>query len=173
VIPKKVQDVKERCIPVPQSKIWVLEITRNLGKIKDIIALSNNMQELEKASLLGSEIVSNQEKLFGFEFNNFRSLVDAAVLRVTHKWGWDMRMGINNQLALEYYRFYRMLRFGYSMAILRNDMLSKMNGLLIRLGYDVKLTFSGIPNPNEILDTLKKMEQKQLSFDEAFDMISF
>ena len=172
VIPKEVQKVKERYIPVPQSKIWVLEISRDLGRVKDIIALSNNMKELGKASFLGSEIVSNQKNLFGFEFNNFSSLIDAAVLRVTHKWGWDMRMGINNQHALEYYLYYRKLRFGYSMAILRNDMLSKMNGLLRRLGYDATMSFSGIPTPEELLDVIKKMEQRQLSFNEAFDMIS-
>ncbi len=172
VIPKEVQEVKERYIPVPQSKIWVLEISRDLGRVKDIIALSNNMKEFGKASFLGSEIVSNQKNLFGFEFNDFSSLIDAAVLRVTHKWGWDMRMCINNQHALEYYLYYRNLRFGYSMAILRNDMLSKMNNLLRRLGYDAIMSFSGIPTPEDLLDVIKKMEQRQLSFNEAFDMIS-
>lgn len=173
MIPNEVKEVKERYIPVPQSKIWVLEISKDLGRVRDIIALSNNMKELGKASFLGSEIVTNQKDFFGFEFNNFHSLIDAAVLRVTREWGWDMRMSINNQHALEYYLYYRMLRFGYSMAILRNDMLSKMNGLLSRLGYDATMSFSGIPTPEEILDAIRKMEQRRLSFKEALDLIYF
>ena len=46
-------------------------------------------------------------------------------------------------------------------------MLSKMNNLLARLGYDATMSFSGIPTPDEILDATKKMEQRELSFQEA------
>jgi hypothetical protein len=101
MIPKDMQEVKGKYIPVPQSKIWVLEISKDLGRVKDIIALSNNMRELGKASLLGSDIVTSQKDFYGFEFSKFHALIDATVLRVTDTWGWDMRMGINNQHALE------------------------------------------------------------------------
>jgi len=173
MIPNEVKEVKERYIPVPQSKIWALEISPKLGEVKDIIALSKIMGELGKASLLGSEIVTNHKDFLGFDVINFHSSIDAAVLRVTQKWGWDMRMGISNQHALEYYLFYRMLRFGYSMAILRSDILFKMNNLLSRLGYDVVLSFSGIPKPEEYLDAIKKMEQRELSFKDASALVYF
>lgn len=84
-----------------------------------------------------------------------------------------MRMGLNNQYSLEYYLHYRMLRFGYSTAILRTDILSKMNVLLKRLNYDVTMAFSSIPTPEDYLDAIKKMEQRQISFKEASDLIYF
>lgn len=173
MIPNKIKEVKERYIPVPQSKIWALEISPKLGGVKDIIALSKTMEELGKATFLGSEIITNHKDFFGFEVNNFHSSIDAAVLRITQKWGWDMRMVINNQHALEYYLFYRMLRFGYSLAILRSDMLFRMNNLLSRLGYDEILSFSGIPTPEDYSDAIKKMERRQFSFKEVSDLIHF
>jgi hypothetical protein len=173
IIPKEIKEVEKGYIAVPKSKVWRLEISREFGAEKDIINLSKNMTRLGKVSLLGSEIVTDQKDYYGFEFNKFHALIDATVLRVTEKWGWDMRMGINNQHALEYYRYYRMLSFGHSMAILRNDLLSKMNHLLKRLGYSATLSFSGIPNPQEYLDAMMKMEQRQFSFEEASNLIYF
>jgi hypothetical protein len=173
MIPNGVKEVKERYIPIPQSKIWALEISKDLGRVKDIIALSKNLGDLGKASFLASEIITNPKDFFGFDVNNFHSSIDAAVLQATKKWGWDKRMGLNNQHALEYYLYYRMLRFGYSMAILRTDMLSKMNDLLRRLGYDATMSFFGIPTPDELLNAISKMEQRQLSFKEVTDLIYF
>jgi hypothetical protein len=173
MIPTGVKGVKEKYISVPKSKIWMLEIPRDFGRVKDIIALSNSLRELGKASLLGSDIITNQKKFFGFEFNRFHSLIESTVLRVTNPWGWDMRMYLNYQNVLEYYVYYRMLRFSYSMAILRDYMLTKMNILLMRLGYDVILSFSGIPSPSEILETMNKLEQRQISFAEVYDVISY
>ena len=173
IIPKETMEMKRRYISVPQSKVWILEIPRALGRLKDVVALSNSFETLEKASYIDSEILMNKINVYGFDVKNFHSTIDALILRVSDRWGWDMRMGINNQHALEYYLYYRMLRFSYSMAILRADMLSKMNNLLARLGYDATMSFSGIPTPDEILDATKKMEQRELSFQEASDLIYF
>jgi hypothetical protein len=164
MIPPEIQKGKHKSISVPKSKVWELKLPKSLGGRKDIVALSNDLRELAKASFLDAEIVTNQMDLFGFEVNEFNSSIDAAVLRASHRWGWDMRMVGSNQRILEYYLYYRMLRFSYSMAILRNDLLSKMNALLSRLGYDATMSFSGLPTPEELLDAIKKMEQRELSF---------
>ena len=173
IIPKDTQDSEKKFIAIPKSKVWILEIAKDLGKVNDIITLSNNLKELEKASLLGSDIVLSQKNLFGFDFGKTQTLIDAKILEATSKWGWDMRMGLNNQHALEYYLYHRMLRFGYSMATLRTDMLFKMNGLLKRLGYDATISFSGIPTPEEYLNAIQMMEQRQFSFKQASDLIYF
>jgi hypothetical protein len=173
MIPSDRREGKKKYIAVPQSKIWFLEIPKELGKVKDIIALSDNMRDLEKASLLGSDIITSKKDYFGFEFNKFHSMVDVKILQATNKWGWDMRMGINNQHALEYYMFYRMLRFNYSIAVLRTGILSQMNILLKRLSYDTAMAFSGIPTPEDYLNAIKKMEQRKLSFKEASNLIHF
>lgn len=172
-IPKDKREGKKKNIAVPQSKIWVLEIPKELGRGKDIIALSDNMRELEKASFLGSDIVTKHKNLYGFEISQFHRMIDGKILQATNKWGWDMRMSINNQHALEYYVFYRMLRFNYSVAVLRTDILSKMNILLKRLGYDVTMSFSGIPIPEDYLDAIKKMKEGQFSFKEASNLIHY
>jgi hypothetical protein len=172
-IPKDRRAENKKYIAVPQSKIWILEMPKELGNIKDVITLSDNLRQLENASLLGSNIVMNQKEFYGFEFNKFHRSIDAKILQVTNKWGWDMRMAINNQHAFEYFMFYRMLRFSHSLAILRTDIFSKMNILLKRLGYDVTMSFSGIPTPKDYLDAIRKMEQRQLSFKEASDLIHF
>lgn len=172
-IPKEMREGNKKSIAVPQSKIWILEMSKELGTIKDIVALSDNLDILEKASLLGSEIVMSQKEYYGFEFNKFHRRIDAEILQATNKWGWDMRMAINNQHALEYFKFYRMLRFSHSLAVLRTDILSKMNILLKRLGYDVTISFSGIPTPKDYLDAIKKMEERQLSFKEASDLVHY
>lgn len=114
-IPKDRREGNKKYIAVPQSKIWILEMPKELGNIKDVITLSDNLGELENASLLGSNIVISQKEFYGFEFNKFQRNIDAKILRVTNKWGWDMRMAINNQHALEYFMFYRMLRFSHSL----------------------------------------------------------
>ncbi len=173
VIPKEQREGKKKYIAVPQSKIWILEIPKELGRVKDVIALSDNLRELEKASLLGSDIVTSQKNLYGFEFSKFHRTIDIKILQATNKWGWDMRMAINNQHALEYFMFYRMLRFNYSIAVLRTDILSKMNILLKRLGYDVTMSFSGIPSPKDYLNAIQKMEERQFSFKEASDLIHY
>jgi len=173
VIPKEMREGNKKSIAVPQSKIWILEISRELGTIKDIVALSDNLDKLENASLLGSNIAMSQKEYYGFEFNKFHRNIDEKILQVTNKWGWDMRMALNNKYGLEYFMFYRMLRFSYSLAVLRTDILSKMNILLRRLGYDVTLSLSGIPTSNDYLNAIKKMEERQLSFKEASDLIHY
>lgn len=173
IIPKEVQEGKKRFISIPQEKIWMLAIPKVLGRVKDIISLSEIMTELGKASSLSSEIIANQRNFFGFDFIKFRSSIDSSILRATKKWGWEMRMGINNRYALEYYIYYRKLRFGYSMAILRDDILSKMNALLIRLGYESIMSFSGLPTPDDFLDAIEKMKHRKLSFQEVLDITSF
>ncbi|MBK9928030.1 MAG: hypothetical protein IPP66_22395 [Anaerolineales bacterium] len=172
-IPKDRREGNKKYIAVPQSKIWILETPKELGNIKGIIALSDNLGKLEDASLLGSNIVMSQKEYYGFEFNKFHRRIDAEILQATNKWGWDMRMAINNQHALEYFMFYRMLRFSHSLAVLRTDILSKMNILLKRLGYDVTVSFSGIPTPKDYLDAIKKMEERRLSFKEASDLVHY
>lgn len=173
IIPKEIKEIKNGYIAVPESKIWELEISREFGTEKDIINLSKSLTKLGQATFLGSEIITNQKDYYGFEYNKFRSLIDETVLRTTGKWGWDMRMGINNQHTLEYYLHYRMLSFGHSMAVLRNGLLAKMNNLLERLGYSAFLSFSGLPNPQDYLDAMAKMKQRHFSFKEVSDLIYF
>jgi hypothetical protein len=172
-IPKSERQSRARYIVVPNSKVWVLSVPRGLGSPKSIRALSNNLRELGKATFVGSEIVSQQREYFGFDFKRFHSQIEATALRATQNWGWDMRMGLGNQNANEYYRFYRLLQFSYSMAILRTEILAQMNKLLKRLRYDAMLSFSGIPTPQDYLNALEMMEQRKISFKEASDLVYF
>ena len=49
--------MKRRYISVPQSKVWILEIPRALGRLKDVVALSNSFETLEKASYIDLEFL--------------------------------------------------------------------------------------------------------------------
>jgi hypothetical protein len=173
LIPKSERRSGKSFVVVPNSKVWKLSIPSQLGSPRSIRTLSDNLRELGKATFVGYDIVRQQQEYFGFDSSSFRSQIDATVLRATQNWGWDMRMGLGNQNAIEYYRYYRLLRFSYSMAVLRTEILVQMNSLLKRLKYDATLTFSGIPTPQDYLSAMEKMEQRKLSFKEASELAYF
>jgi hypothetical protein len=172
-IPKEYQEGKKKYISIPHSKVWRLEMPRELGSRKGVATLSHNLINLGKASFIDSQILLNQIKLYDFDVRKFHATIDSLVLKASEQWGWDMRMGLNNQYSLEYFLYYRMLRFSHSMAVCRSDMLSKMNALLKRLNYNLILSFTGIPTPEDYLAAIEKMKQRQLSFKEANNLIYF
>ena len=80
VIPKDMREDKKKFISVPQSKIWILEIPKELGGFSDIISLSNNLNNLGKASFIDSRVLMNKIDLYGFNVSDFHSMIEALLI---------------------------------------------------------------------------------------------
>lgn len=89
-------------------------------------------------------------------------------MRVTAKWGWDRR-DHSDRNTTEFYRFYRMLKFKWAQAVLREHILAELNELFSRLNMEVTLAIRGLISSQEIEAIRSRMLNGDVSFAEAYD----
>ena len=101
-----------------------------------------------------------------FIFGDYRRAYEVQRYRATRFWGWGAR-DWNSQYTTEYYRFYRLLTFRWSMEVLRRHVVEELNLLLRRLGIVASIVLEGLPSPQEILVARDRMENGEIDFAKA------
>lgn len=156
---------------IPSERVWTLKLPPQLGKHSDLVMFSRGLHELDKAQTFSYDFSMKASKLYGFDLASFHSRVNTYGIGLSSRWGWDMRMLHGSNPALEYYQIEKQLRFGFTLAILREHILSQMNMLLQKLGYNATVSLLGIPTANELLESLKALRERRLSFKKALELL--
>ncbi|MCZ7673801.1 MAG: hypothetical protein M5U34_45125 [Chloroflexi bacterium] len=165
------KNIGKKIIAIPAHDVWTLQIPQRLGGARGHEKL---LRTLVLASNPLPRFVLDDMAQFSdtsyFSHNEFHTNQQLAVARETAIWGWPSR-DIWMENTLEYFRIYRHLRFAFSMAVLREYILDSMNKLLERINFSSRISLKGLPSPKEIEEHLEKLEEGQVTFDDALKAI--
>jgi len=156
---------------IPASDVWSLKIPSELGGPRNHRTL---LKTLVRASTPLPDFVSDATKklseIHDFSFGGFHRQQHLAVASESASWGWPAR-DLWRESVLEYFSYYRHLRFALSMAILREHIIASINDLLERIGFPSRLVLKGLPTPSEIKSYIVEMEKGEMTFDDAWKAV--
>ena len=156
---------------IPASDVWSLRIPSELGGPRKLGTL---LKTLVRASTplpdFASEAMKRLSEIRDFSLGSFHRQQHLAVASESASWGWPAR-ALWRESTLEYFHYYRHLRFALSMAILREHIIASINDLLDRIGFPSRLVLKGLPTPNEIKSYIVKMEKGVMTFDDAWKAV--
>ena len=91
--------------------------------------------------------------------------------QVTKTWGWNRR-DWSQERSTEFFTFYKMVTFRWAQAVLREHVVSEINGLFMRLGMSCILRVSGLPTSDEILRLRGELLSGNISFSRVADIVT-
>ncbi|MDE0017295.1 MAG: hypothetical protein OXU51_14015 [Candidatus Poribacteria bacterium] len=101
-------------------------------------------------------------------FASFSNIKDAEFLvaKITKQWGWinDSKGNCN-----EFYYVYRILRWQWAQACLREHIVKELNQLFCRLDIEAEIVVKGLPTAQKILKIRQQMAEGEISFSDALD----
>ena len=172
IIPRGDWDLwKKKFAIVPVGRIWYLEMPSALGGRR---GYKNVLRRLRRFEHLGPEFWRKDLER-GFQSRNFdfqRYVRNSEIYygQVTKTWGWNRR-DWSQERCTEFFTFYKLLRFSWAQAILREHIVGELNGLFTRLGIKCKLTITGLPTADDILQTNSEFLDGRISFGTASDRV--
>jgi hypothetical protein len=172
IIPRGDWDLwKKKYVVVPASKIWYLEIPPSLGGRK---GYKNILRRLRRFERIGPEFwrkdLERGIQSTGFDLQRYMRNGEIYYGQVTKTWGWNRR-DWSQERCTEFYTFYKLLRFSWAQAMLREHIVGELNGLFVRLGIECELKVTGLPTPYDILQTNSELLEGKISFGTASDRV--
>lgn len=160
-------------VSVPKDLVFEIEIPPSLGGCKEhqnmisMLAITS-----ETLPPFVHEGLHNNISTTDFETKDFIWTMEVERARATVKWGTIL--GLNSdEHTLEYFRVYRHLRFLRAMALLREYIVSQMNGLLVRLGFSCRILINGLPNSDEIDVYINQLARGEIGFDDVLNAVKY
>ena len=161
----------KKVVVIPASDVWSLQVPSELGGprrhrilLKPLALASNPLPDFV------SDAMKKLSEIRDFSFGSFHKQQKLVVASESALWGWPVRQLLMED-TLEYFRYYRHLRFALSMAILRDHILASMNDLLQRVGFTFQLVLKGLPTQSEIRRYIAKMEKGEMTFNDVWEAI--
>jgi len=164
------REVESKYAVLAGSNVWRVRMPPQLGGYRGYRRL---LDRISKLASLGpkfqQEDIREGKWPKDFIVGDYRRAYEVERYQVTRRWGWNCR-DWNSQYTTEYYQFYRMLTFRWSIEVLRLHVVKELNALLQRLGIAASITIVGLPSPEEILVARNRMEKGEIDFAEASKM---
>lgn len=160
-------------VSVPKESFFVLEIPPTLGGYKKhqktIRMLATTSRTIPPFVLedMGRNI---GPKNFDTESFFWRMYVERT--KATVQWGNAFDLN-NDKYTLEYFKYYRYLRFFQVMAFFREYIVSQMNNLLERLGYPCQIVIKGLPKSGEIEGLINRMAAGGIMFEDVLSAVKY
>lgn len=110
----------------------------------------------------------NLEGSSSFDFNHYVKSEEVYIQRLTRNYGWDKRSDKNKT---EFYSIYQKIRMQRSKAIISEHIVTQLNLLISRLGYDCIIKILGIPSVQDIIEIENKFIAGSISFDDAINTV--
>ena len=172
IIPRGDWDIwKKKYVVVPAGRIWYLEMPPALGGRK---GYKNILRRLRRFEHIGPEFwrkdLERGVQSKGFDLQRYVRNSEIYYGQVTKTWGWNRR-DWTQERCTEFYTFYKLLRFSWAQAMLREHIVGELNGLFVRLGIECKLKVTGLPTPYDILQTNSELLEGRISFGTASDRV--
>lgn len=173
IIPRGDWDLfKKKLVFVPAHRIWYLQMPPALG---GRMGYRNILRRLRRFERLGPEFwrsdLEHGVQSIGFDLQRYARDSDIYFGQVTKDWGWNRR-DWSQERCTEFFTFYKMIRFSWANAMLREHIVGELNGLFARLGIKCKLKVTGLPTSADILQTHSELSEGKISFGTASDRVS-
>lgn len=180
IIPREVQAARQLVEPfveIPERSVLRISFPPTLGGKRAALKLTSSLEALGSSIMpeFAEGDFTRVTQEFGFNVsNNYRELRDVALAKATAALGWDARSLMDNKIT-EFYKFHRNLRFSYSMALLREHVLHRLNTVvspaLGRIGLKGLLVVSGLPTSKLFEAKLQELVEGSLCFKEVLELI--
>ncbi|MFZ2207117.1 MAG: hypothetical protein WAV22_00450 [Porticoccaceae bacterium] len=172
IIPRGDWDLwKKKFIAIPAGRIWYLEMPPALGGRR---GYKNVLRQLRKFEHVGPEFwrkdLERGVQSKDFDLQHYARNSEIYYGQVTRTWGWNRR-DWSQERCTEFFTFYKLLRFSWAQAILREHIVGELNGLFARLGIKCELKITGLPTPADILQTNCELSEGRISFGAASDRV--
>ena len=162
---------KRKYTLIHKKRIWDVQIPRRLG---GKIGYRKMMRKLGKYQYMGPKFFETdlQHGKISRDYNFLRYTKNSEIYanRVTNKWGWNRR-DYSQDNSTEFYMFYKILKFRWAQAILREHIISEINQLLDRLSINCEIIVTGLPTADEILQVRSDMKNGVINFSEALGKV--
>lgn len=172
IIPRGDWDLwKRKFVIVPAKRIWYLEMPPALGCRRGYRAVLRRLKRFER---LGPEFwrkdLDRGVQKSAFDIQRYARDSDIYIGRVTKLWGWNRR-DWSQERCTEFFTFYKMIRFSWAKAMLREHVVAELNRLFIRLGIKCVLKVTGLPTPGDILQINDELSDGRIPFSVVSDRV--
>jgi len=173
IIPKADRDFWGKSyVIVPEKDIWEVAMPRVLGGYRGYRAI---LWWLARFRHLGPSFfqdgLSQQTWPAHYDFQRYVRETKFFEAKITARWGWNQR-DFSQSNWTEFYIFYRILRFKWAQAVVREHIVNELNRLLRRLRVEAEIVVKGLPTASEIIAIRQRMSKGDISFQEASDACS-
>jgi hypothetical protein len=156
----------------PARSVWQISMPAELGgfrgyrrllrrlRIGNRLAPAFWQRDLELGSVTRS-----------FNFSEYRRQTEIFEARATREWGWPRR-DYSGSNWTEFALFYRLIKFHWAQAKLREHIIAELNKLFVRLSIRAEISVSGLPTATEILGFRRQMAEGRLTFAKASEASS-
>lgn len=165
LVPRRLwAEIGKRINVLRRNDIWMISVPNELGGLRAykrmLRALSASGRGL-MPEFYNEDLVTQRGSYFDFQkYIREKELFEA---KATRSWGWTRR-DYSAKNWTEYALFHRTLKFRYSQAVLRDHIISELNVLFKRLGFECSFSLSGVTTPNEIAAEHVRMAAGEISF---------
>jgi hypothetical protein len=174
VVPKEDRQTLNRSLNwLPSARVWVISMPKLLGGYWGYRAI---LRSLHRFDSLGprfwrNDLERGMAPAPNFDFQEYRRQIELFEARITKRWGWNRR-DFSGRNWTEFMLFYRILTFRWAQAVLREHIISELNGLFARLRIKAAVSVSGMPLPHEVPYLRNDMMVGNLSFIRAYEASS-
>lgn len=163
---------KSTFIVVSKRNVWELEMPAALGGAVQYRKILRGLKRYKGTlPLFMEEDLEAQRPNPHFNLSDYILRKEVNEARLTASWGWNRRDS-SLKHETEFFHFYRTITFHWAQAVLRDHIINELNDLLKRLQIPSMITIQGVPTPDTILETRKKMLDGEVSFEQAYKMTS-
>ena len=173
IIPKADRDLWGKSyVIVPEEDIWDVAMPEVLGGYRGYRAI---LRRLARFQLLGPLFFQTELTRQGwpahYDFQRHVREAEFFEAKTTARWGWHRR-DYSQSNWTDFYMYYRILRFKWAQAVVREHIVNELNRLFARLRVEAKIVVKGLPTASEILAIQQRMSKGDISFLEASDACS-
>lgn len=170
VVPKPDREhLRKRYVRVPKEAVWWLGLPEELGSARTYRRLLRRLETLSHPMPRFALESLDMGRSNAYDFSAHRKACDQLMERATKQWGSVPSLQRPVDGSTEYFFIARRLAFLHCQALLRENIISKLNRFLVRLGLENKVVISGIPTNTQIASTLQKLHVGDVTFAEALD----
>ena len=159
-------------VVIPERDIWEISMPSILGGRRGYRGILRRLKKLSPfAPPFWQKALVKQTAPAYFDSQFYHKEIETLCAKITARWGWNQR-DYSQENMNEFYKYYRIIRFNWAQAILREHILRELNKLLTRTGIRAKIVMEGLPTPSEILEVQEEMLKGRISFEDAHNKCS-
>lgn len=163
---------KKKWAIVAARRIWYLEMPPSLGGRKGYTRILRKLRRFEHLGpVFWRKDLERGEQSQNFDFQRYVRNSEIYYGWITKAWGWNRR-DWSQERSTEFFSFYKMVRFRWAQAVLREHIVNELNRLFVRLRVACQLRVSGLPTAVDILTTNSELLDGKISFGMAADRTS-
>jgi len=159
----------KRFIDIPAERIWHIKLPASLGPPRAHRRMLERLSPLDGLAPDFALQIGDMGRSVGYDATLYHAACAARREQLTKNWG---RIPSLFQIdgPTEYHSLARVLHWQQTQAVIREHIITKLNGLLERLGLEHRLVVGGLPSPEEIGLALRRMQAAEITVAEAMDV---